>query len=82
MESLAETGEKESQGCGKKGRKNDGDWEAIYNFREKYDREVNFKREELELRKREMEMKEQEKERLGNNKREAEMKEKEMERQW
>ena len=83
MERLAETREKESQGCGKKRRKHDGDREAIDYFRGKYDREFNFKREELELRKREMEMKEQEKERQWEiTKRETDMKEKETERQW
>ena len=76
MERLAERREKESQGCGKKRRKNDGDREAIDYFRGKYDREFNFKREELELRKREIEMKEQEKERqLEITKRETDMKE-------
>ena len=63
MERLAETREKESQGYGKKRKKNDGDREAIDYFRGKYDREFNFKREELELRRREIEMKEKEKER-------------------
>ena len=64
MERLAETRETESQGCRKKRRENDGDREAIDYFRGKYDREFNFKKEDLELRKREMEIKEQEKERL------------------
>ena len=81
MERLAETREKESQGCGKKRKKNDGDREAIDYFRGKYDKEFNLTREELELRRREIEMKEKEKERQWEvTKREIEMKEKE--RQW
>ena len=63
MERLAETREKESQGCGRKQKKNYGDREAIDYFKGKYDREFNFKTEELELRKGEIEMKEGEKER-------------------
>lgn len=84
MEILAETREKESQGYGKKRKKNGGDREAIDYFRGKYDKEFNFKREELELRRRrEIEMKEKEKERQWEvTKREIEMKEKEKERQW
>ena len=83
MEILAETREKESQGYGKKRKKNGGDREAIDYFRGKYDKEFNFKRGELELRRREIEMKEKEKERQWEvPKREIEMKEKEKERQW
>ena len=52
MERLAETREKQSQGCGKKRRTNDGDKEALYYFTGKYDRDFKFKGEELELRKR------------------------------
>ena len=82
MDRLAEMREKESQGYGKKRKKNDGDREAI-DFRGKYDKEFNFKREELGLRRREIEMKEKEKERQWVvTKREIEMKEKEKERQW
>ena len=61
MERLAEPRETESHGYGKKRKKNDGDREAIDYFRGKYDREFNFTREELELRRREIEMKEEEK---------------------
>ena len=61
MERLAETREKESQGCGRKRKKNYGDRKAIEYFRGTYDREFNFKTEELELRKREIEVKEGEK---------------------
>ena len=73
LERLAETREKESQGCGKKRRKNDGDKEASVYFRGKYDREFNFKREEVELRKREMEMEEEEERQWEITKRETDM---------
>ena len=67
----------------KKGRKNDGNREAIDYFRGKYDREFNFEKEELQLRQREIITKEQEKERQWETiKSKTEMKEKEMERQW
>ena len=63
----------------KEKKENDGDWEAISG---KYDREFNFKREELELRRREIEMKEKEERQWEVTIREIEMKEKEKERQW
>ena len=81
MERLAETGD--SQGSGKKRKKNSGDNEAIDYFRGKYDRELNFKRVELAFGNREMEMKNQEKERQWEiAKREIVRKEKEKRSQW
>ena len=80
MERLADTRLRESQEGGKRRKKNDGHKEVMDYFRVQNDRDLYQKREELELRKREIEMKEKEKERDWEiKKRELEMKEKEWE---
>ena len=63
MDRLAETRERESQGIARKRKKNDREKEAIEYVRGKNDREVNLKREELEVRRKALEMMEKENER-------------------